>query len=73
MVISENFEGYRTTKIDSLIIQGVVYKDIITLENLNQSQDLYEKAYYAPKIGLIKFEESRTGRVWEIIKYDVKQ
>lgn len=69
---SINFENGIIKKLNEIKIKDKTYSDIVYLFYPINSIDVYKKAYYANKIGIIKFEDNE-GRVWELIRYKIHQ
>jgi len=49
------------------------YRDILVLNNSGQGIEKYSSMYYAKNIGLVKFVETRNGKVWELLRYKIIQ
>jgi len=62
------------TKIDSVEVNSIIYKDILFLNypNLTNTVEIYQQAYYTPDIGLVRYKK-RDGEVWNLIDYEIKQ
>ncbi len=67
-------EGGVVSKMDSIDINGAVYKNILYLNYPNpvQRTEYYKTAYYSPLVGLVKCI-TQDGKVWELIDYKVSQ
>ncbi len=67
-----NFEGGKVIRLNNINVNGIEYLNIINLNYIKPSIDIYKRIYYANKIGIIKYEDINE-RVWELVRYNVKQ
>jgi hypothetical protein len=71
--VSSTAEGGIVSMVDSILVRGELYKNILYLNYPNDTRqaEYYKKAYYSPHLGLVKCI-TRNGRVWELVRFNIK-
>lgn len=72
VLTASNQEGGLVYLIDNFIVNKINYSNVIAVDYKDGGTDIYKIAYYAPKIGLIKYV-MKDNSVWELINYKIKQ